>query len=48
MDFRCFEEENYQAVCDFLIALNQGDKTHINWNWARWEWMYVYGKLEIQ
>ena len=46
MDFRCFEEENYQAVCDFLIALNQGDKTHINWNWARWEWMYQHPYFE--
>ncbi len=46
MDFRCFEEESYQAVCDFLIALNQGDKTHINWNWARWEWMYQHPYFE--
>ena len=42
MDFRYFKEENYQAVCDFLIALNQQDKAHINWNWARWEWMYQH------
>ena len=46
MDFRYFEEENYQAVCDFLIALNQQDKAHINWNWARWEWMYCHPYLD--
>ena len=33
---------DYQAVCDFLVALNQKNKTYINWNWARWEWMYQH------
>ena len=33
--FRSYREEDYEAVCDFLIALNQRDRTHINWNWAR-------------
>ena len=42
MDFHYFEEENYQAVCDFLVALNDQGKTHINWNWARWEWIYAH------
>jgi len=37
-----FAPNDYQAVCDFLIALNANDKTHINWNWARWEWMYAH------
>ena len=46
MDFRYFKEENYQSVCDFLIALNQQDKAHINWNWARWEWMYQHPYFE--
>ena len=36
-----FSEEYYQAVCDFLITLNR-EKKHINWNWARWEWMYAH------
>lgn len=39
--FVSFSEEYYQAVCDFLIALNR-EKKHINWNWARWEWMYAH------
>ena len=46
MDFRNYEKENYQAVCDFLIALNQQDKMQINWNWARWEWMYQHPYFE--
>ena len=42
MKFKQYTHEDYQAVCDFLIALNQQNKTHINWNWARWEWMYQH------
>ena len=37
---RHFNDEDYQAVCDFLIELNREGQKHINWNWARWEWMY--------
>ncbi len=42
MEFRHFTDADYQAVCDFLIALNRGDRTHIHWNWARFEWMYEH------
>lgn len=42
MKFEQYTHEDYQAVCDFLIALNEQSKTHINWNWARWEWMYAH------
>lgn len=42
-----FSEEYYQAVCDFLIALNS-EKKHINWNWARWEWMYAHPYCDRQ
>lgn len=42
MKFEQFTNKDYQAVCDFLIALNEQSKTHINWNWARWEWMYAH------
>lgn len=42
MKFTNFTDADYQAVCDFLIALNRQKKTHINWNWARWEWMYFH------
>ena len=39
MYFRNYQNEDYQLVCDFLIKINKDDKTHINWNWARLEWM---------
>lgn len=37
-----FEHGEYQAVCDFLVALNRCGTAHLNWNWARWEWMYAH------
>ena len=33
MEFRNYREEDYDAVCDFLIELNKNNKNHINWNW---------------
>lgn len=42
MKFEHYTQADYQAVCDFLITLNQQEQTHINWNWARWEWMYAH------
>lgn len=42
MEFKNYTENDYEAVCDFLIALNQSDRNHINWNWARFEWMYEH------
>ena len=41
IQFKTYSHPYYQAVCDFLIALNH-EKKHINWNWARWEWMYAH------
>lgn len=38
--------EDYEAVCDFLIRLNRKDDSHINWNWARWEWMIGHPECE--
>ena len=42
MEFRRFKDEDYDAVCDFLTALNDRNRDHINWNWARFEWMYEH------
>ncbi len=39
MEFKHYQNEDYEAVCDFLIDLNEKDRMHINWNWARFEWM---------
>ncbi len=38
--FRTFLQTDCEAICDFLIALNRFDRSHINWNWARFAWMY--------
>lgn len=40
--FHNYVEEDYEGVYDFFINLNYTEKTHINWNWARWEWMYFH------
>ena len=42
MEFRSFRDRDYPALCDFLVALNRDDPAHINWNWARFEWMYEH------
>ena len=42
MTFKHFTDDDYEAVCDFLIELNAYDTSHINWNWARFEWMYEH------
>ena len=48
MLFRTYQDRDYQAVCDFLIALNRTDRTHIHWNWARFEWMYEHPEFDAQ
>lgn len=44
--FRHFQPGDYQAVCDFLTELNREDRTHVNWNWARFEWMYGHPEFD--
>lgn len=46
MEFRHFRDTDYEAVCDFLIELNRTDPSHINWNWARFEWMYEHPEFD--
>ena len=46
MRFEHYRTEDYRAVCDFLIALNREDKRHINWNWARFEWMSEHPEFD--
>ena len=41
IQFKPYSHPYYQQICDFLLALNR-EKKHINWNWARWEWMYAH------
>ena len=46
VSFRTYRDEDYEAVCDFLIELNRKDRTHINWNWARFEWMMEHPEFD--
>jgi len=46
VSFCSYRDEDYEAVCDFLIALNRKDRTHINWNWARFEWMMEHPEFD--
>lgn len=40
--FKRYEYKYYQQVCDFLIEINNENENHLNWNWARFEWMYIH------
>ncbi|HCO73234.1 MAG: GNAT family N-acetyltransferase [Clostridium sulfidigenes] len=40
--FKRFNNTYYDRVCDFLIEISKCNRTHINWNWARWEWMFFH------
>ncbi|MCT2536255.1 GNAT family N-acetyltransferase [Aquibacillus koreensis] len=44
--FKMFNRSYYETVCDFLIELSKDDRKHINWNWARWEWMFFHPEFE--
>lgn len=46
MAFRKYRDEDYEAVCRFLIELNRKDRNHINWNWARFEWMFEHPEFD--
>ncbi|WP_130807099.1 GNAT family N-acetyltransferase [Senegalia massiliensis] len=42
VDFRNFDNSYYDKVYDFLVELSKYDRKHINWNWARLEWMFFH------
>ncbi len=44
--FKSFDKSNYEEVRRFLIEISADSKTHINWNWARWEWMYFHPEFD--
>ena len=46
MAFKRYTKNDYEAVCRFLIELNECDRTHINWNWARFEWMAEHPEFD--
>ncbi|MBQ3871575.1 MAG: GNAT family N-acetyltransferase [Clostridia bacterium] len=43
---KSFLEEDLGKLHSFLIELNSGDEKHINWNWARFEWMYGHPEFD--
>ncbi len=43
---RSYRDQDYEAVCGFLTELNQKDRVHINWNWARFEWMTEHPEFD--
>lgn len=46
MKFKHYCNNDYETVCDFLIELNRENKDHINWNWARFEWMMEHPEFD--
>lgn len=44
--FKNFDNNDYEKVRNFLIELSGEERLHINWNWARWEWMYFHPELD--
>lgn len=42
IQFITYHDGYYNEVCQFLIDISQEHRKHINWNWARWEWMYFH------
>ncbi len=46
MVFTHYRDADYESVCDFLIELNRESRTHIHWNWARFEWMIEHPEFD--
>ncbi len=44
--FKKYDKEDYERVCGFLIELCRHDRKHINWNWARFEWMAEHPEFD--
>ena len=46
MQFKHYQNQYYEQARDFLITLNEVNISHINWNWARLEWMSEHPYLD--
>ena len=46
MEFRSYKNNDYDALIDFLIKLSNEGIYHINWNWARFEWMIEHPETD--
>ncbi|MBQ6788231.1 MAG: hypothetical protein IJO85_10975 [Lachnospiraceae bacterium] len=45
-EFRNYKEEYYDMIYQFLVELSKENLVHINWNWARFEWMYFHPEFD--
>lgn len=45
-EFRNFNCSYYERVYDFLRDLSKDSRMHINWNPARWEWMFFHPEFD--
>lgn len=43
---KAYSSRDYEALCRFLRELNQDSRMHINWNWARLEWMIAHPEFD--
>lgn len=48
MEFRNYQQNDYEALHRFLVALCKDDEEHRNWNWARLEWMMWHPGFEAE
>lgn len=44
--FRTYRPGDYEALLRFLMELNRAEKKHINWSWARFEWMMEHPEFD--
>lgn len=46
MECKPYSHQNYEALCQFLRDVNRDSRMHINWNWARLEWMIAHPEFD--
>lgn len=44
--FLNYDIYRYEEVRRFLIDVSHKSRSHINWNWARWEWMHFHPEFD--
>ena len=46
MEFSNYTNDDYDEIIEFLIQLSNEGENHINWNWARFEWMIEHPETD--
>lgn len=44
--FKAYQPADYEPLRRFLLELSRGSRQHINWNWARLEWMMEHPQFD--